>query len=91
MELFAIEDECPLGRLFSSLPMPSQLALGDRDVRELSSSKGVTGVAGAFLSFVFFSFLTFGLNSVMTTVKSLTVTLWYVAEPRSTFLRRGIL
>ena len=85
-ELLAIEELCPLGRMFSSLPMPSQLALGDRDVLELSLSKSVTGVAGAFLSF-----LTLSLDSVMTMVKSLTVTLWYVAEPRSTFLRRGIL
>jgi len=73
-ELFATE--CPLGRLFSSLAMPSQLADGDRDVLLLSSSKGVTGVAGSLMGFGFFSFLTFGLNSVMTTVKSFTVTLW---------------
>merc|ERR1719322_945628 len=33
----------------------------------------------------FFSFLGLGLNSVMTTVTSFTVTLWYVAELRSTF------
>jgi hypothetical protein len=38
----------------------------------------------------FFSFLAFGLNSVMTTVTSLTVTLWYVAELRSTFFRRAL-
>jgi hypothetical protein len=56
--------------------MPSQLADGDRDVLLLSSSKGVTGVAGSLMGFGFFSFLTFGLNSVMTTVKSFTVTLW---------------
>ena len=37
-------------------------------------------------SFFSFSFLIFGLNSVITTVKSLTVTLWYVALFLSTFL-----
>jgi len=38
-----------------------------------------------------FSFLALGLNSVMTTVKSLTVTLWYVAVLRSTFFKRAAL
>ena len=38
-----------------------------------------------FDSFLSFSFLIFSLNSVITTVKSLTVTLWYVALFLSTF------
>ena len=39
-----------------------------------------------FDSFFSFSFFIFGLNSVITTVKSFTVTLWYVALFLSTFL-----
>lgn len=44
-----------------------------------------------FDSFFSFSFLIFGLNSVITTVKSLTVTLWYVALFLSTFLNFALL
>lgn len=44
-----------------------------------------------FEAFSFFSFLALGLYSVITTVKSFTVTLWYVAELRSTFFNRALL
>ena len=53
---------------------------------------GVVAVdADALGSFFFFSFFTLGLYSVMTTVMSLTVMLWYVADDRSMFFSRALL
>jgi len=90
LELFLPEDVPPpppplvASPPFESLSSSSSLPLEESDLLTLSFLS-----AADFFSFL--SFLALGLNSVMTTVKSFTVTLWYVAELRSTFFSRALL
>ena len=66
-------------------PDPEEFDVPGPPPPSLSLSLSLSFLAPFPPSVGFFSFLGLGLNSVMTTVTSFTVTLWYVAELRSTF------